>query len=69
MATKKTNLGKKKIKVHSKYIRMPFFTQNYNAPEIRLCGKWLQNIGFHIGKQMTVTHERNKIILTLWDED
>ncbi|MFH6957160.1 SymE family type I addiction module toxin [Flavobacterium aquidurense] len=33
-------------------------------PEIRLCGKWLKDIGFEYGQSITVIHEKNRIIIT-----
>lgn len=33
-------------------------------PEIRLCGKWLQGMGFDCGQSVMVRHEKNKIIIT-----
>ncbi|WP_264535210.1 SymE family type I addiction module toxin [Flavobacterium sp. N1736] len=55
--------GKRQLKIHRKY-----FSRSYRRyvvfPEIRLCGKWLQNIGFVHGKFVTVQHEKNKIIIT-----
>ncbi|WP_375181632.1 hypothetical protein [Chryseobacterium sp.] len=32
---------------------------------MRLCGKWLQENGFHYGQSVLVCHKKNKIIITL----
>ncbi|MGS2763704.1 SymE family type I addiction module toxin [Sinomicrobium sp. M5D2P9] len=34
-------------------------------PEIRLCGKWLQDIGFEHGQTIKVKQEKNKITITV----
>ena len=34
------------------------------VPEIRLSGKWLQQIGFNSGETVCVKHEQNKITIT-----
>ncbi|WP_294197666.1 SymE family type I addiction module toxin [uncultured Chryseobacterium sp.] len=53
------------LKVYGKY------TGNSNPwrpnilPEIRLCGKWLQEIGFEQGNTIKVQQRKNKITITL----
>jgi toxic protein SymE len=37
-------------------------------PEIRLCGKWLQKIGFNYGNFVTIEQQQNKIIITTNNE-
>ena len=59
--------GKRQLKVYEKYISRSY-KQYVILPEIRLCGKWLQDIGFDRGQSVTVQHEKNKIIITLDDE-
>jgi toxic protein SymE len=49
----------RKLRVYSKYLNRTIF------PEIRLCGKWLQDTGFHDGQKIIVQHEKNKIIIIL----
>lgn len=60
-------LVKRRLKIQPKHI-----ARSYNRyvvfPEIRLCGKWLQEIGFTHGKFVTVQHEENKIIITVNNE-
>lgn len=57
-------LGERQLKVYGKYISRPYY-RNVVFPEIRLCGKWLQDIGFECGQNVTVRHEKNKIIITV----
>ncbi len=33
-------------------------------PFIRLRGRWLQQLGFHVGTQYTLRHESGNLILT-----
>jgi toxic protein SymE len=33
-------------------------------PEIRLCGKWLQDMGFSCGDMVTVQLKENQLIIT-----
>lgn len=55
--------AKRRLKIQPKHI-----TRSYNRyvifPEIRLCGKWLQKIGFNHGNFVTIEHHQNKIIIT-----
>ncbi|MDQ3111969.1 MAG: SymE family type I addiction module toxin [Bacteroidota bacterium] len=58
--------GKRRLKIYQK-----FFSRTYKFvlfPEIRLCGKWLQETGFKTGKIVIVQHVKNKIIITLEEE-
>lgn len=60
-------LGKRQLKIHRKYFSR--VCMRYVVfPEIRLCGKWLHDIGFAHGKFVTVQHEDNKIIITVNNE-
>lgn len=34
-----------------------------NVPEIKLCGDWLQNLGFELGARVTVTSLPNLLII------
>ncbi len=49
------------LKVYSKYF--PRFIKPSIFPEIRLCGKWLQNLGFNCGGNVTVITEKNRLII------
>lgn len=54
---------KRRLKIQQKHM-----ARTYNRyvifPEIRLCGKWLLDIGFNCGNFVTVEHQQNKIIIT-----
>lgn len=57
----------RQLKVYRK-----LFSRSYNRPvifpEIRLCGKWLQDMGFECGQTVTVQREKNKITITVDDK-
>lgn len=58
--------GSRKLKVLPRY-----FSRRWKEvvfPEIRLTGKWLQDVGFICGKKVNVEHEKNKITITLDEE-
>jgi len=56
--------GTRRLRVYQKYI--PRSCYGYAIfPEIRLCGKWLRDIGFDCGQNVTVQHEKSKIIITV----
>ncbi|HAD95760.1 MAG TPA: hypothetical protein DCG19_00060 [Cryomorphaceae bacterium] len=38
------------------------------VPEIRLEGKWLEELGFEEGKEVRIKQQRNKLIITLHKE-
>ncbi|MFC0780180.1 SymE family type I addiction module toxin [Flavobacterium sp. HJSW_4] len=59
--------AKRQLKIHRKYISRSY-SRYVIFPEIRLCGKWLQEIGFNCGKSVTVEQEKNKIVITLNNE-
>lgn len=39
------------------------------VPEIRLIGKWLEELGFEQGKKVTVEQKKDKLIITLNNEE
>lgn len=54
--------GCKPLKIYKKYFRRFGY---YNIfPEIRLSGKWLQNLGFTCGDNIKVRTEKNRIVIT-----
>lgn len=59
--------AKRRLKIQPKYIARAYM-RYVVFPEIRLCGKWLHDIGFAHGKFVTVQHEENKIIITVNNE-
>ncbi len=57
----------RKLKIYQKY--QPREWGSYAiVPEIRLQGKWLKELGFEIGKEITITQQKNKLTITLIDE-
>ena len=54
-------ISKRTLRVYKKYF--PRFRGYFISPEIRLCGKWLQKLGFNCGQNVTVIHEVNRILL------
>ncbi len=53
----------RQLKVYPKFFQRAT-DGNVIFPEIRLCGKWLQDTGFSSGQVITVRHEKDKIIIT-----
>lgn len=58
--------GKRSLKVYPKYFQRS--NQTVEFPQIRLCGKWVQDSGFVCGQEITVVHDRNRIVITIQDE-
>lgn len=69
----RTNGQKKKEKVKVPEVRslkVQFKTRfnansNKDVPEIRLCGNWLEKLGFHHGKNVSVTTMKELLIIKL----
>lgn len=59
--------GKRQLKVYEKHVSRSYY-RYVVFPEIRLCGKWLQEMGFSCGQSITVRHKKNKIIITIENE-
>lgn len=55
----------RKLKIHSK-TRYRNWDQ-ITVPEIRLEGKWLQDLGFTVGKQVLIDQKKNKLTIELLD--
>jgi toxic protein SymE len=56
--------GEKQLKICEKY----YSRENFRAvffPEIRLAGKWLEDLGFECGEQVTVKYSEKKLEITL----
>ncbi|WP_281632968.1 SymE family type I addiction module toxin [Flavobacterium luteolum] len=58
---------KRRLKIQPKHIARSYH-RYVIFPEIRLCGKWLQKIGFNYGNFVTIEHQQNKIIITANNE-
>ena len=52
------------LKIYSKF-RYLRWGNNYTVPEIRLEGKWLEELGFKEGKQVKVLIKNNSLTLTV----
>ena len=53
----------RKLKIHCKFRRRE--NDMTTIPEIRLEGKWLENLGFKIGSKILVKQQRNKLTITI----
>ncbi|KQM36546.1 SymE family type I addiction module toxin [Chryseobacterium sp. Leaf201] len=53
------------LKVYGKYADCVNSWRPNILPEIRLCGKWLKDIGFEHGQTIKVQQRKNKITITL----
>ena len=53
----------RKLKIHSKH--RPRTWDNITVPELRLEGKWLNDLGFVEGRQVQIKLRKNKLIITL----
>ena len=56
--------NQRQLKIYQKYQRREN-TPAVFLPEIRLCGKWLQDLGFACGEEVTVKYFKNKLEITL----
>lgn len=58
--------GFRKLKIHSKH--RPRRWDYTTVPEIRLEGRWLEQLGFKQGDQVQIKQERYKLTITLCQE-
>ncbi len=66
MEEKQNPIGaERQLKVYYKYFSRVNSWPPVIFPEIRLCGKWLQDLGFKNGQTINVRQEKNKIIITI----
>lgn len=59
--SKSGNSGIKVLKIYTKYFKR--FGYYVLLPEIRLSGKWLQNLGFNCGEHLTIISEKDRILI------
>ena len=52
----------KTLKVNKRFRKLVY--GNYFTPEIRMSGKWLEEIGLEIGDQVTVTIKNNTLSIS-----
>ncbi|WP_336716851.1 SymE family type I addiction module toxin [Chryseobacterium mucoviscidosis] len=53
----------RKLKIYSRFQKSS--NQLIIVPEIRLRGKWLDELGFGEGKMVNIQQKKNKIIITV----
>ncbi len=56
----------RKLKIHSKFRYRRW--DNTTVPEIRLEGRWLEELGFKEGEQVQIKQQHNKLTITLHKE-
>jgi hypothetical protein len=52
----------RKIKIYGRFQRRETIKDGF-VPHISLCGKWVEDAGFQLGKQVFVTVEAGKMII------
>ena len=57
----------RKLKIHSKFRYRRW--DNTTVPEIRLEGRWLEELGFKEGEQVQIEQEHNKLVITLYKKE
>lgn len=57
----------RKLKIHTKYQARAY--RGITIPEIRLEGKWLDELGFKQGQIINIEQEKNKLIITIDKEE
>ncbi|QRR03551.1 SymE family type I addiction module toxin [Dyadobacter sandarakinus] len=53
---------KRQLKIYSKFKQNSGWNSKL-VPEIRLCGKWLEEMGFDYGDRITVRLEEGRLII------
>uniref|UniRef100_A0AB33L6Z4 Toxin SymE-like domain-containing protein n=1 Tax=Tenacibaculum sp. Pbs-1 TaxID=3238748 RepID=A0AB33L6Z4_9FLAO len=53
----------RKLKIYQKH--QPREWKYITVPEIRLEGKWLEQLGFEIGKEIEIKQQKNRLTITL----
>jgi toxic protein SymE len=54
-------MKKRRLKIYPKYVSN--LSIGVFRPEIRLCGKWLEDAGFKPGYDIQVSYDQDKIII------
>lgn len=55
------------LKIHSKFRQLKWGNSTI-VPEIRLEGKWLEQLGFEKGNEVLIEQKKNKLIITVKKE-
>ncbi len=58
-----TNRNTRILKIYPQYFQRRY-QKHVNLPLIRLCGRWLERIGFKIGGHVQIVCESGRIIIT-----
>lgn len=53
----------RKLKIQSKFRERTY--DRVLIPEIRLEGKWLENLGFTTGNEVIIHQQKNKLVITI----
>lgn len=64
LGNKKNTKKERKLTISSRY-QPRAYRQSVIVPEIRLIGKWLEELGFKEGKQVKVLIKNNSLTLTV----
>lgn len=54
---------KRALKIQCKFRKREYDT--IIIPQIRMEGKWLENLGFKIGNEIIIKPQKNKLIITI----
>lgn len=57
----------RKLKIHSKFREREY--DRITIPEIRLEGKWLENLGFTGGNEVVIHQQKNKLVITINEKE
>lgn len=57
----------RKLKIYRKHQSRDW--KYVSVPEIRLEGKWLQKLGFDIGKEIEIKQQKKKLTITVIDQN
>lgn len=55
------------LKIYTKF-RYRRWGPDYSVPEIRIEGKWLEQLGFEKGNEILIEQKRRKLIITVRKE-
>ena len=57
----------RKLKIYQKFRYRTW--DNTTVPEIRLEDRWLERLGFEVGKEIEIIQEENKLTITLLNKE
>lgn len=53
----------RKLKIYPKYRPLSSGYSSRVVPELRLCGVWLEQLGFKVGEQVRITVKEHEIVI------